>query len=543
MSRNNEKAERYNQGDLPTCAITHQAFFSQVQLNCGHNFEDKAIKDWFRRNGTCPCCRADISAFNPVVDDRLVQTLLTHPEFYKEVYFNLDHFFETVKENKLSTKNAQRIITLLLNAKNHLNEKSDGKSAIEVLASTEEGRDVLRHYANVKIIDEEAHYYFGSALIEKENLEIMLDGFSIQAWILMNDESYFLTEEILSIEAIKNEEKKAFEKTLSRHVFFCPKMRDKSDLPYSHLTNTLLQKIVYGDEKSLKSMLSSFKRDRAALRLLLTSLGAVVDYSGRDISNFTLLQAAAAVGDKKMCEIIMPYFYFIQNGSEEITAQVMEIFTDGMEVYFERQKNISATVFLLNNIKLAINEATESDLDSGLLKQNNSSILCNQALPEFREDCKKLFSNDLAFNPQHLLLALETYEKKADQWSGSNAVKQKKQTLFWRQIIGYFQRFLPANYAQVFAQGLYNVVESRNSLLRSFIFGDQPECSFFPLADDNSGLGFDFAVSWDGPVSSSPKIDDQNSYLFRALVLEKNKELAVSLLSDESRSLLRCSMM
>ena len=92
------------------------------------------------------------------------------------------------------------------------------------------------------------------------------------------------------------------------------------------------------------------------------------------------------------------------------------------------------------------------------------------------------------FNPQHLITAFELYNSQFDRWNWN------QRDLFWRQVVGFVQRFLPANCAMDFAQGLYNRVENKERSKRSFNFtlGD---AAIFPLSFGSfSGLGYEGAV-------------------------------------------------
>ena len=71
-----------------------------------------------------------------------------------------------------------------------------------------------------------------------------------------------------------------------------------------------------------------------------------------------------------------------------------------------------------------------------------------------------------------------------------------KNMLFWRQVIGYIQRFLPACYAQAFSQGLYYIVENGEKLRRSLEFRYDPGVFIFPLdADPHFRLGYEYGCA------------------------------------------------
>jgi len=40
--------------------------------------------------------------------------------------------------------------------------------------------------------------------------------------------------------------------------------------------------------------------------------------------------------------------------------------------------------------------------------------------------------------------------------------------LFWRQVVGYVQRYLTSCYAQAFSQSLWDVVDQKKPLKRAF---------------------------------------------------------------------------
>jgi hypothetical protein len=123
-------------------------------------------------------------------------------------------------------------------------------------------------------------------------------------------------------------------------------------------------------------------------------------------------------------------------------------------------------------------------------------------IEEFRRQFSELSNNEKIFNPHHLLRAFEVYNALWDQCERDGSDPDyKKRDLFWRQIIGYTQRFMPACYAQAFAQGLYYLVKvDQDDSWRPEAFERDlklrcDNVSYFPLPrDSRSGLGFDFAI-------------------------------------------------
>jgi hypothetical protein len=78
--------------------------------------------------------------------------------------------------------------------------------------------------------------------------------------------------------------------------------------------------------------------------------------------------------------------------------------------------------------------------------------------------------------------------------------------LFWQQVIGYVQRFMPANYAQAFCEGLDNTnkklqestPQGRSLKFEKYHAGRWVPTDFYPLF--GSRLGFDFAMYGGGAM-------------------------------------------
>ena len=108
------------------------------------------------------------------------------------------------------------------------------------------------------------------------------------------------------------------------------------------------------------------------------------------------------------------------------------------------------------------------------------------ALKKFREAFTCLSKSEKVFNPQHLLRAFSLYDEKFDSWSWD------QRDLFVRQVIGFLQRFLPANIAQVFVYGFYDIMENKHAIPDHFNFRFNPAYHIFPGSHSCDGLGFDF---------------------------------------------------
>ena len=250
----------------------------------------------------------------------------------------------------------------------------------------------------------------------------------------------------------------------------------------------VLDAALNGEEAIVKMML-----EKNAGYLLYR--GTASDFSGRKYDNLTPFQAALITGDIEMAEMMKPFFDHLLNGEAEMQRQFSEIFPKGVEEHEKLQKQHA---FNFSIIFAAIRSANKTDIDAALNKQNNGSALC-RTLEAFRDEFTGISSNEKIFNPYHLLKAFEVYNALCEQCDANRTIgsaKQyyKKRDLFWCQIIGFCQRFMPACYAQAYVQGLYCLVKLAEAFKRDLKLS-YDRGAYFPLAVDHSGLGFDVAIS------------------------------------------------
>lgn len=231
----------------------------------------------------------------------------------------------------------------------------------------------------------------------------------------------------------------------------------------------LLTHIVKAEEEQALAMID------ANPTLLLYASNAI-DYSNRLYSNQTPFQAALLCHDVTLWKKMEPYFERPSNGEGEKTRQFNALFPQGIPE--RRPYDFSALAQIITN-------SAEADINAALQKTQNNTEIC-QALNHFRDDFTALSMQEMFFNPSHLLEALKIYSEQFDSWSWG------QRNLYWRQVIGYTQRFVPACFAQAFVQGLYCVVEEKQPLARSLKF-KYDDGSYFPLRA-SSGLGFDFGI-------------------------------------------------
>ena len=507
-----------------TCPVTQQLFFDPVSgcnpsATCGHTFEKKECVGKLQK---CPCCREDITLFSPALHTKntLDQILASKPELWQDVYFNLDHFAEVFAQpDGLKTPSGLRFCRLLENALHHLNDKAvegtqRGKSAIEILTSTRVGRDLLRTNSKMR------------ALILPESLAIQVDGKSIREWL--DPTAELLIQEKATREAIIAEQTAAFSSFLrSKCRLFSDARGAHSPRTPCEAVNAILQEVVNGQRIKVREMLERLKCENAALlQTVLTSVAtaSITDYSGKKIENLTLLQAAAAAGDvslhpelvandrnhEGMCEIIQSYFSNNAEGQSEMASQLSHIFPNGIEAHETEQKH---DTFNFDAIIAAILRAPTADLDRALgldgarfdelndatRAKPTDQLTLTEALNRYREQFTKKSMSEETFNPHHLLKAFELYNAMWEQCERDGTDRDyKKRDLFWRQVIGFAQRFLPACYAQAFAQGLYYLVKVDQSaswrpeiLKCAFDFKYDPGYRFYPLSSSCTGLGFE----------------------------------------------------
>jgi hypothetical protein len=262
----------------------------------------------------------------------------------------------------------------------------------------------------------------------------------------------------------------------------CKKLRgltlEEREKREKEAASALLLAIVQGNENEAE------KRLKEGPGLLKCALGEAKDYSGRDIKKLTPFQAALCSGDVEMVEMMKTYFDKLKNGKEEMEKQFKEIFPEGIDPHVKKQEK---DVFDFSEILNAIKNAGNNEVTAALDKKFDKKSSLHQALDKFRKAFTDKSLSETVFNPTHLLKAFKMYNTEFDNFNNLD-----KRDLFWRQVIGYVQRYLPACYLQAFAQGIYGIVERNKKLGRSFDFS-YGGGSIAPLGAD-ARLGYDFAV-------------------------------------------------
>ena len=173
---------------------------------------------------------------------------------------------------------------------------------------------------------------------------------------------------------------------------------------------------------------------------------------------------------------------------DEIIRQYNEIFPEGMQAHIASQ-----TPFDFSLLVDVISQSSSDDAIAASNMEENDSLLC-RTLSQFRVDFSHRSHQEKIFNSQHLIKIVEFFDEKHKQWD------YFQQEIIWNQVVGYVQRFLPANIAQDFAYGLRDLSKKSNQMVRSFILRkDDDNRSMYPLNFNSQvGLGFDYAAATDG---------------------------------------------
>lgn len=176
------------------------------------------------------------------------------------------------------------------------------------------------------------------------------------------------------------------------------------------------------------------------------------------------------------------------------------------------EEKTSAPIFAqLDALTQAIRNAQPADIissgdpDYRLTVRDGSAVA--EALLTFRSmldaTLKETITTGRHFNPKLLLRAFEIYDAHYADYFG-NDWSNPRAMAFWQQAIGYVQRFMPANYAQAFCDGLNSTndklykgtPQGRALKFETYQAGRWVPADFYPLS--NSHLGFRFAIAGDG---------------------------------------------
>lgn len=257
--------------------------------------------------------------------------------------------------------------------------------------------------------------------------------------------------------------------------------------------NTLLKYVAYGQPEQVKALLDKHPE-------LLLEKGNVVDPAGNTILGVSAYECALGAGDHEMVAIIREYF---------------DKFEGGIEARIEQEKHYQDAIdnmlkqpaFDFSELMQIILDAPKEDITEELKNENDFKAnydgkihpqykkTLRQALEEFRQyfSPKEIKNGEMHFNYANLQKAFDLYNEKFDALGKASNGNWDKRDLFWRQVIGYIQRGLPACDRQAFAGGLYRLVEEQKPLKRRFKF--KYNDIDFPITSGDlsrSGLGYEY---------------------------------------------------
>jgi hypothetical protein len=246
----------------------------------------------------------------------------------------------------------------------------------------------------------------------------------------------------------------------------------------------LMHNIAYGNFAAAKAMLDANPR-------LVLQAANVTTPSGLRVIRTTPLECALGGGDAEMAAMIAPYFDKIEGGE-----QIREASFTRYRPHIESMLNQPAYDFSL--LISVIKNSSAAEITAALNKDFSADNPLNNALAAFRRFFTPgQITVGMHFNYQDLLRAFEVYDQEYDALYKSSGNDYDKLRLFSRQIIGFIQRSLPAVDRQIFAQGLFDVVENKAFNQRSFKF--KYDNIDYPITAGDvslSGLGFDYLAHW-----------------------------------------------
>jgi hypothetical protein len=323
----------------------------------------------------------------------------------------------------------------------------------------------------------------------------------------------------------------------------------------------LLQHVVYGNQTEAEKIIKS-NPTLLLLRGTVEDYSFGMDEENHRKNEGTAYQLALGaedVGFHKdevcMAEMIRSYLIELPAGKAEIAKQTMQRFPVGWEA--EEDNRVARDSAALHQVISVFENASEEDCrNASEVDKTIQNILCGIAIDTLvvynRNDLKKIIKaiskadseNDfetafdelrnylyqnaiiksLTFNfavlkaifqfrnylePRGIIStgkqlnvglldeAFKLYDRKYKLFG--NRWDSAKNMLFWQKVIGYIQRFLPACYAQAFAQGIYYIVQDGEELKRSLEFQHDKNIFFYPLDSlPRSRLGYDYVAGGTG---------------------------------------------
>ena len=270
----------------------------------------------------------------------------------------------------------------------------------------------------------------------------------------------------------------------------------------------LLTAIVSGEPDKAKAILDV---DPSLLLEKLEEKDYVIAPTGHKF-NLKPYQAALAVEDTQMAEMIKPYFAKLQN-EEEANRQYDEQYPKGWEAAEEKKWSpiFKQLDILLEAIRHGKDDITSSGAPDYIVTVKEGSSV-GKELIEFNRLLDATLKDTITagqrpFPPNLLLEPLQKYDSEKDykdyfggRWDDPRAL------FFIQKVIGYdgIQRFMPVNYVQAHQDWLDDAAEKiknnqpqprgpSSTSFKVYRSGNYVDVSFYPLMPRGTS-GFNFAL-------------------------------------------------
>jgi hypothetical protein len=282
-----------------------------------------------------------------------------------------------------------------------------------------------------------------------------------------------------------------------------------------------LQYAAYARKEDVEALLKMLDENPT----LLLQRADVKTPGGDEIRDVAIYELVLGAGDYELAKMVQPYFSKIKDGEEHQIHQYESYRPHIEDMLKQKPYDLGPLIDL-------IKKASAKDVTALLEKHmTHESELCT-AIIKFRKDWapRILTKPCMHYNYASLQHAFELLEREWRDLYKTGNDDYDKIRLVWRQLIGFEMRRLPGIDRCVMAQGLYDVIEKKETVARSYKFKDIDSDGDFPIivTDDSfDGLGGDFSVGIVGV--GDPAVDPGNEFVadcFGKLMSNKNFKLA-----------------
>ncbi len=214
----------------------------------------------------------------------------------------------------------------------------------------------------------------------------------------------------------------------------------------------LLKYVLHGQAAAAKKMMD------ANPRILLIQAedqeaGGGMDVTGKLVPTKrkeTPFQAITRAGDWRLLQHAVSCLRKIDNGIQLASASMTASFPSG----FTFPPSGYSFDSLVNEITQDLTLLGTNEPGEETIKQLR--LFRNYFLPSSTPSDKGYH-----FNVNHVLQAFRVFDAQWETWS------TEQRSAFWRFVLGYLMRLVPAHIAQAFCQGLFRLIEQQQDLSRS----------------------------------------------------------------------------